>query len=66
MQISSIFLILLLMYGMFDSMWISYSLPRYVEVVDAIHKNDITGFTLGWYGVLAGVEHTSPNRTVAL
>ena len=52
MQISSIFLILV-MYGIFDSMWFSYSLPKYVEVVNAIHKRDITGFTIGWYGVLA-------------
>ena len=52
MPISTIFLILVL-YGIFDSLWFSYSLPKYVDVVDAIHKRDITGFELGWYGILA-------------
>jgi len=47
------FILILVLYGIFDSLWFSYSLPKYVDVVDAIHKRDITGFKLGWYGILA-------------
>jgi uncharacterized membrane protein len=41
------------MYGIFDSLWFSYSLPKYVDVVNEIHKRNITEFQLGWYGIIA-------------
>lgn len=46
-------LLILILYGIFDAMWFSYSLPKYISVVNSIHKRDITGFSLGWYGILA-------------
>lgn len=47
-----LFLILLL-YGILDTLYLSLSLPHYIHVVNTIHTRNISSFTLGLYGLLA-------------